>query len=179
MSEQYNCQHQGWRQHIGVMTCLHKGVFNSARRQEWSTKTERETLKYMRRGRILCIEATARTGRKIRLINLHQATSRDLPLQQRVWNILSRWHKGSRRSMQWWKKHAKALRAATQEIIDSIEGKTGAAAKTVRQGGCARSAGVISNALESAIWKSWEARTSSGEAGAGTGKHYGSLRGGG
>ena len=53
----------------------------------------------MTRGRVLWVDAVTHGGKKLRTINVHQATSGDLDLQERVLGILRKAIEGSRNQM--------------------------------------------------------------------------------
>ena len=76
------------RKHYAVATFIHKGVFTSAKRKEWFPAKEKRNLRHMTQGRILWLEATTRQNKLVRIINIHQATSRSIDLQQKLWLLL-------------------------------------------------------------------------------------------
>jgi hypothetical protein len=90
VSAEYRKRHPGWHngKNLAVATCLHKGVFKSARRVEWDTGAPKRRLKHMARGRVLWVEAVTRENQVLRVINIHQATSGHLDLQEYVQQTL-------------------------------------------------------------------------------------------
>jgi len=90
VSAEYSECHPGWHngKNLAVATCLHRGVFKSARRVEWDTGAPKKKLKHMARGRVLWVEAVTRENQVLRVINLHQATSGHLDLQEYVQQTL-------------------------------------------------------------------------------------------
>ena len=74
----------GWRSSGMVsLTLLHKGVFNiqQCTKHEWrSGKDHRSQLG---RGRVLWIKATTITGKKVNIINVYQATSKNHEQQEK------------------------------------------------------------------------------------------------
>ena len=72
------------RKRHAVVTCLHRNVFKSVQQREWMEGADSKEFKHMARGRVLWIDAVTWTGKAVRVINIHQATSSDPNLQQKV-----------------------------------------------------------------------------------------------
>ena len=89
--------HSGKR--LAVASFFHASVFKTVQRLEWDTEGKTRGLRHMTRGRVLWVDAVTHGGKKLRTINVHQATSGDLDLQERVIGILRKAIEGSRNQM--------------------------------------------------------------------------------
>jgi len=81
----------GWRSSGMVsLTMLHRGIFNihQCTKYEWRTGKDRRS--QLGRGRVLWIKATTITGKKVNIINVYQATSRNHEQQERLYDTLAK-----------------------------------------------------------------------------------------
>ena len=82
---EYDENERGCRWHTNksyaVVTCLHKKIFKKPKRREWFNEKEQKEMRHMTRGRILWTDVMTHTGRWMRVVNVHQATSKDKVLQ--------------------------------------------------------------------------------------------------
>ena len=70
------------------MTFLHRAYFKTASKKEWNTADTRKGLRHMTEGRVLWAEAQTHAGKLVHIVNIHQATSTHLELQQTVLHTL-------------------------------------------------------------------------------------------
>ena len=80
----------GWHsgKQYAVVTFLHKAYFKTSSKKEWNTTDTRQGLRHMTEGRVLWAEALTHAGKLIHVVNVHQATSAQHKLQQRVLQTL-------------------------------------------------------------------------------------------
>jgi hypothetical protein len=71
-----------------VVTFLHRDVFKRPIRVDWAGQYTRKTLKHMLMGRMSCLWAPRHSEPPMLVVNLHQAGSATLELQQHVWMAL-------------------------------------------------------------------------------------------
>ena len=68
-----------------VVTFLHKDVFKQPTRLDWAAQYSKKEMKHMLQGRMSCLWAPRHSEAPMLVINIHQAGSATLELQQRVW----------------------------------------------------------------------------------------------
>jgi hypothetical protein len=71
-----------------VATFLHKDVFKRPIRVDWAGQYTRKTMKNMLLGRMYCLWAPRHSESPMLVVNIHQAGSATLELQQHVWMAL-------------------------------------------------------------------------------------------
>jgi hypothetical protein len=71
-----------------VVTFLHKDVFKRPIRVDWAEQYWKKTMKHMLLGRMSCLWAPRHSEPPMLVINIYQAGSATLELQQHVWMIL-------------------------------------------------------------------------------------------
>jgi hypothetical protein len=71
-----------------VVTFLHRDVFKRPIRVDWAGQYTRKTLKHMLLGRMSCLWAPRHSESPMLVVNIHQAGSATLELQQHVWMAL-------------------------------------------------------------------------------------------
>jgi hypothetical protein len=67
-----------------VVTFLHRDVFKRPIRVDWAGQYTRKTLKHMLLGRMSCLWAPRHSESPMLVVNIHQAGSATLELQQRM-----------------------------------------------------------------------------------------------
>ena len=85
-----------------VATLLSKEVFTSAKSIEWQGPCKRNIWKQLKQDRVQFLEATLRSGEKMDIINMHNATSGDLSLQRQTFDTLGKFilnREGTKRIM--------------------------------------------------------------------------------
>ena len=85
-----------------VATLLSKEVFTSAKSIEWQGPCNRKIWKQLKHDRVQFLEATLRSGEKMDIINMHNATSGDLSLQRQTFDTLEKFilnREGTKRIM--------------------------------------------------------------------------------
>ena len=80
----------GWHssKQYAVVTFLHRAYFKTASKKEWNTADTRKGLRHMTEGRVLWAEEQTHAGKLVHVVNVHQATSAQLELQQTVLRTL-------------------------------------------------------------------------------------------
>ena len=75
---------------MASLTLLHKGVFNiqQCTKHEWRSGKDRKS--QLGRGRVLWIKATTITGKKVNIINVYQATSKNHEQQEKLYDALAK-----------------------------------------------------------------------------------------
>ena len=68
-----------------VVTFLHKDVFKQPTRLDWTAQYSKKEMKHMLQGRMSCLWAPRHSEAPMLVINIHQAGSATLELQQRMW----------------------------------------------------------------------------------------------
>ena len=71
-----------------VVTFLHKDVFKQPIRVDWAAQYSNKTMRHMLQGRMSCLWAPRHSESPMLVINIHQAGSATLELQQRIWMAL-------------------------------------------------------------------------------------------
>jgi hypothetical protein len=71
-----------------VVTFLHKDVFKRPIRVDWAGQYTRRTMKHMLLGRMSCLWAPRHSEPPMLVVNIHQAGSATVDLQQHVWVAL-------------------------------------------------------------------------------------------
>jgi len=71
-----------------VVTFLHKDVFKRPIRVDWAGQYTRKTMKHMLLGRMSCLWAPRHSESPMLVVNIHQAGSATVDLQQHVWVAL-------------------------------------------------------------------------------------------
>jgi hypothetical protein len=73
---------------FAVVTFLHKDVFKLPIRVDWAGQYTRITMKHMLLGRMSCLWAPRHSEPPMLVVNIHQAGSTSVDLQQHVWVAL-------------------------------------------------------------------------------------------
>ena len=73
---------------FSVVTFLHKDVFKRPIRMDWAGQYTRKTMKHMLLGRMSCLWAPRHSKSPMLVVNVHQAGSATVDLQQHVWVAL-------------------------------------------------------------------------------------------
>ena len=68
-----------------VVTFLHKDVFKQPTHLDWTAQYSKKEMKHMLQGRMSCLWAPRHSEAPMLVINIHQAGSATLELQQRMW----------------------------------------------------------------------------------------------
>ncbi len=71
-----------------VVTFLHKDVFKRPILVDWAGQYTRKTMKHMLLGRMSCLWVPRHSEPPMLVVNIHQAGSATLELQQQVWMAL-------------------------------------------------------------------------------------------
>jgi hypothetical protein len=68
-----------------VVTFLHKDVFKQLTHLDWAAQYSNKAMRHMLQGRMSCLWAPRHSESPMLVINIHQAGSATLELQQRMW----------------------------------------------------------------------------------------------
>ena len=71
-----------------VVTFLHKDVFKQPTHLDWAAQYSNKAMRHMLQGRMSCLWAPRHSESPMLVINIHQAGSATLELQQRMWMAL-------------------------------------------------------------------------------------------
>jgi hypothetical protein len=69
---------------------LHKGVFNIHQYTKHEWRKDKDGRSQMGKGLVLWIKATTITGKKVNIINVYQATSKNHEQQERLYDALEK-----------------------------------------------------------------------------------------
>jgi hypothetical protein len=80
----------GWSSSgMASLTMLHKGIFHSHQCTKYDWRTGKDRRSQLGKGRVLWIKATTITGKKVNIINVYQATSKNHEQQERLYDTLA------------------------------------------------------------------------------------------
>jgi hypothetical protein len=71
-----------------VVTFLHKDVFKQPTHLDWAAQYSNKAMRHMLQGRMSCLWAPRHSESPMLVINIHQAGSATLELQQRMWMVM-------------------------------------------------------------------------------------------